>query len=75
MKLTDVISVWDILHIKDPGDIGYCDLVKAIDKVVGVENDVDSSIGVRIVEEVRNEGIDYGKIIKTKNQEPRTKHV
>lgn len=41
MKLTDVIAVWDILHIRDPGDIGYCDLLEAIEKVVGVENDVN----------------------------------
>jgi hypothetical protein len=40
MKLTEVIAVWDLLHIKDPGDIGYCDLEKASDQVVGVENDV-----------------------------------
>jgi len=47
MKLTDVIAVWDILHIKDPGDIGYCDLEKAIDKVVGVENDVCCNTDVK----------------------------
>lgn len=42
MKLTDVIAVWNLLHIKDSGDIGFCDLEKAIDKVVGIENDVPS---------------------------------
>ena len=40
MKLTDVIAVWDILHVKDTGDIGFCDLDAAIDKVCGVVNDV-----------------------------------
>ena len=39
MKLSDVIKVWDILHIKDTGDIGFCDLEKVLDEVVGVEND------------------------------------
>ena len=37
MKLSQVIAIWDLLYVKD---IGYCDLEKAIDKVVGVENDV-----------------------------------
>ena len=37
MKLTEIIAVWDLLHVKD---IGFCDLEKAIDEVVGVENDV-----------------------------------
>ena len=40
MKLTDVIAIWDILHVKD---IGYCDLLKAIEEVIGVENDVCSN--------------------------------
>ncbi len=41
MKLTDVIKVWEIIHVKDVGELGYCDLEKAIEKVVGVENDAD----------------------------------
>ncbi len=40
MKLTDVMKVWDELRIKDTGEIEFCDLDKAIEKVVGVENDV-----------------------------------
>lgn len=42
MNLTDVIAVWDILvaHVKDLGDLGFCDLQDAIDSVVGVVNDV-----------------------------------
>ena len=44
MKLTDVIKVWDELHVKDVGELGYSDLDKAIEKVVGIENDVNSSL-------------------------------
>jgi len=40
MKLTKVIEVWDKLHIKDTGDIGFCDLEKAIDEVIGIGNNV-----------------------------------
>ena len=40
MKLSDVIKIWDMLHVKDTGDIGFCDLEKAISDTVGVENDV-----------------------------------
>ena len=44
MKLTDVIKVLDELDVKDTGELRYCDLEVAIEKVCGVENDVDSSI-------------------------------
>jgi hypothetical protein len=40
MKLTDVISIWDILHEKRTGDLGYNDLQDAIEEVVGIENDI-----------------------------------
>lgn len=40
MKLSDIIKIWDILHVKDIGDLGYCDLEKAIDEVAGIENDI-----------------------------------
>ena len=43
MKLTDVMKIWDTLHIKDTGELGYCDLEQAIEAVVGIENDVDAS--------------------------------
>lgn len=39
MKLSDVIKIWEILHDRNTGDIGYSDLDEAIDTVVGVEND------------------------------------
>ncbi len=42
MKLTKVMEVWEELHIKDTGNIGFADLEQAIEKVVGVENDVPS---------------------------------
>lgn len=40
MKLTDLIKVWDIIHVINVGDLGYCDLEKAIEAVCGIENDV-----------------------------------
>ena len=40
MKLTDVIKIWDVLHVKDVGELGYCDLEKAVEDIVGIENDV-----------------------------------
>lgn len=40
MKLTEVIAIWDILHIKDTGELGYCDLEKAVEQVCSIENDV-----------------------------------
>ncbi len=40
MKLSDVIKVWDELHVKDVGDVGFCDLADAIEKIVGLENDI-----------------------------------
>jgi len=43
MKLTKVIEVWDSLHVKNVGELGYCDLEKAIEDAVGIENDVDAS--------------------------------
>jgi hypothetical protein len=40
MKLSDVIKVWDILHTQNIGTLGYCDLEKAIENIVGIENDL-----------------------------------
>lgn len=40
MKLTDIIEIWDRLHIVDTGELGYCDLEKAIEEVVGIKNDI-----------------------------------
>lgn len=40
MKISDVIKVWDIIHFRSIGDLGFCDLEKAIDETVGVENDI-----------------------------------
>ena len=41
MKLTDIIKIWDELHIKNTGELNYCDLEKAIEKIVGLENDIN----------------------------------
>ncbi len=40
MKLTDVIKIWDILHVKDTGELFCCDLQDALEEVVGIENNV-----------------------------------
>lgn len=40
MELTDVIKIWDMIHVLDLGELGYCDLEKAIEEVIGIENDV-----------------------------------
>ena len=40
MKLSQLIALWDILHRGNTGDIGFCDLVDAVEKVVEVENDI-----------------------------------
>jgi hypothetical protein len=47
MKLTDVIKVWDILHVKDIGELTYTDLEDAIDSTCGVENDVFINIDIQ----------------------------
>lgn len=39
VKLSDVIAVWDIIHVNNVGELGFCDLEHALDEVVGVEND------------------------------------
>jgi hypothetical protein len=40
MKLSDVIKIWDILHVKNTGEISFCDLETAISETAGVENDI-----------------------------------
>lgn len=41
MKLTDVIKIWEILHVYDTGELGYADLENAIEEVgIDIENDV-----------------------------------
>ena len=40
MKLTEVIAIWENLHRKDTGELGYCDLEKAIEQVEEIVNDV-----------------------------------
>ena len=43
MKLTQLIKTWDVLHTKDTGEIGFCDLDNALAEAgVVVENDVNS---------------------------------
>jgi len=42
MKLTEVIEVWEKLHTRDTGEIGFCYLERAIDEAVGVQNDINS---------------------------------
>jgi hypothetical protein len=40
MELSKIILIWDELHLKNTGDICFSDLEKAIDKIVGVKNDI-----------------------------------
>lgn len=40
MKLSDIIKIWEIIHTRDTGDLGFCDLEKAIDEIVGVIDDI-----------------------------------
>lgn len=35
MKLSEIIKVWDIIHVRDVGELGFCDLQAAIEEVVG----------------------------------------
>ena len=38
MTLEELIAVWDELHVKDTGELGFCDLADAVEKVVGITN-------------------------------------
>lgn len=38
MTIQELIDVWDELHVKDTGELGFCDLVNAVEKVVGITN-------------------------------------
>ncbi len=41
VALTEVIKVWEILHVKDVGEIGFCDLVSAMEEVgIKIINDI-----------------------------------
>ena len=40
IRLTEIIELWEILHVKDTGELGYCDLEQAVDQVLSVQNDV-----------------------------------
>lgn len=39
MKLSELIKIWDIIHVKNIGHLGFCDLEKAVDETVGILND------------------------------------
>lgn len=41
MKLSELVRVWEILHQKDTGEVGFSDLVDAVDKVEFVVNDLN----------------------------------
>ena len=58
MKLSDVIKVWDFMHLKNISDLGFCDLEKAIDQVVGVENDC------KTLEEIRRRETSFIGVVK-----------
>lgn len=40
MKLSEVIATWEILYVKETGELGYCDLLSALEHVgIRIEND------------------------------------
>lgn len=41
MKLSEIIAVWDVLHVKNTGELGFCDLADAIKQTVGEEIDIE----------------------------------
>ncbi len=47
MKLSEVITIWDILRSKPLAELGFRDLADAVETVVGVENDVPVMGAVR----------------------------
>lgn len=48
MKLSEAIAVWDILHTRDTGDVGYFDLQEALEQVLGeLENDCKTLAGIQ----------------------------
>ena len=40
MKLSELIRIWEKLHIKDTGDIGFCGLADVVEREVGLVNDI-----------------------------------
>ena len=41
MKLSELIKAWEILHVKDTGEIGFCDLDHALEEAgVVIVNDI-----------------------------------
>ena len=40
MKLSEVIAIWDKLHIKDIGELCFFELADAIEEVAGIVNDI-----------------------------------
>lgn len=63
MKLTDIIEIWDQLHIKNTGDIGFSDLEKVIERVMGVENDISPeqpTLKTNVIAGRYEDGIDRG---------------
>ena len=39
MELKEIVDIWDKLHVKDTGELGFCDLADAVEKVVGITCD------------------------------------
>lgn len=44
MKLTNVIRIWDCIHHKTSGELSFSDLEFAIEKTVGIENDIPTDL-------------------------------
>lgn len=42
VNLSDISAIWEILHAKNTGEIGYSDLQNAIESIVKVHNDIST---------------------------------
>ena len=45
MKLSQLMNAWEELHVKDTGELGFCDLDKALTNAgVEIENDMPNAL-------------------------------
>jgi hypothetical protein len=66
VKLSEVITIWEKIHGKDCGELGYCDLEKAVEETVGILGDVPGQSNIFPKSEIlfqAGENINTGDII------------
>ena len=69
MTLKELIAVWEELNVKDTGELGFCDLANAVEKVVGITN--SEGIKVRDLEPPLSPEIWLAeRLAELKNQQP-----